>query len=166
MLCNQGVRRIGLPPEQEVGSSNLPGRTIKSTTYIQFSCRCGCLMSERGWVNGWAVSGVSADKLLNLWCADRCFGIPDLLLAGQPVNVRISRIPRGLDRPSPTALRDLGSNACSQCRRSCRLLALGSGPNEFARLLSLGPGASSIRVRCNHDNYKATTPLRTAVESL
>jgi hypothetical protein len=135
------LEAIRAPPEQKVGSSNLPGRTIKSTTYIQFSCRCGCLMSERGWVNGWAVSGVSADKLLNLWCADRCFGIPDLLLAGQPVNVRISRIPRGLDRPSPTALRDLGSNACSQCRRSCRLLALGSGPNEFARLLSLGPGA-------------------------
>jgi len=31
-------------------------------------------MSERGWVNGWAVSGVSADKLLNLWCVHRCLG--------------------------------------------------------------------------------------------
>jgi hypothetical protein len=36
----------------------------------------------------------------------------DLLLRGQTVDVRISRIPRGLDRPSPTALRDFGSNGC------------------------------------------------------
>ena len=165
MLCNQGVRRIGLPPEQKVCGSNPLGRTIKSTTYIQFSCRCGCLMSERGWVNGWAVSGVSADKLLNLWCADRCFGIPDLLLAGQPVNVRISRISRGLDRPSPTALRDLGSNACSQCRsHAVCSLSVQARTNSRACCPS-GPARSSVRVRCNHDTYKATTPLRTVVES-
>ena len=47
-------------------------------------------MSECGVGNGWAVFGVSADKLLNLWWADRCFRTPDLLLAGQTIDVRIT----------------------------------------------------------------------------